>query len=44
MYGKTAGAQENCETIVQPQCGVRLGGMVFCSQEHARRDQVEAAF
>jgi hypothetical protein len=44
MYGNTAGALDNCEIVVQPGRGCRLGSLVFCSEDHARRDQVEAAF
>lgn len=41
MYGDLYGATGDCTVIVAPRSGWRQNGMVFCSDEHAARDQEE---
>lgn len=43
-YGKRPGADDNCTNIVGPNRGHREAGLVFCSEQHAVRDQEEATF
>lgn len=40
-YGDKVGAEANCKVIVPAGQGVREGGTVFCSRDHAARDQQE---
>lgn len=32
----------DCDLVVAPYAGYRRGSMVFCGEDHARRDQNEA--